>query len=700
MLCLPRRLLCLVALLCLAGPAAAAEPASTGRTWTADNGNGTFTNPLFYDEFSDPDMIRVGDDYYLTGTTMHTMPGLPILHSRDLVNWRWVGYAVERLDLGPEFRLEGGEIYGQGIWAPSFRHHNGTFYIFTNINRHRTQIFRATDPAGPWTRSEMERSLHDLSVLFDGDKVYVVWGYNELRFAELKPDLTDIVPGTERVAIPAGSGMGEGAHFYKIDGRYYIIGANYDPQGYMVCARADRPEGPYEIRVISVRETLGVGTGWRLQDPWGRTPEIQPVPPRENHVGAIPKHQGGIVSTNSGEWWGFTMMDHNSIGRLTCLAPVTWVDGWPYFGLPGNLTRSPRTWVKPETGHQTAPHAPYQRSDDFSGPRLQPIWQWNHAPVDDKWQLDTQARALRLHTLPAHDFFTARNTLTQRAVGPESIVTVALDVSRLQEGDVAGLALLNFPYAWLGVQRGASGMVLRMHDQLRREDIDRPLQGSRLYLRAHCDFDEEMGHFSFSTDGRTFHPLGDPVRLIFQLKTFQGVRYSLFAYNTAGREGGAAEFRRFTVDEPRAGGLSRPIPHGRRISLVSRADNTRLVVWNGMLRPVAADSPFHSPQTGVFYVHDRGRGRVALSIEPDRGFVTVTGLGVAGEVRILPQDQGEASTFQWQDMLQGDLMLMSLHTNRYLLARPHDGSLASADSPGAEPNRKEGSCFWWDVVAE
>ena len=105
-------------------------------TWTPDNGNGTFTNPLFYDEFSDPDMIRVGPDYYLTGTTMHTMPGLPILHSRDLVNWRWIAYAFDRLDLGPDFRLEGGkEIYGQGIWAPSFRYHNGTYYIFANMNR-------------------------------------------------------------------------------------------------------------------------------------------------------------------------------------------------------------------------------------------------------------------------------------------------------------------------------------------------------------------------------------------------------------------------------------------------------------------------------------------------------------------------------------------------------------------------------------
>ena len=126
------------------------------KTWTPDNGNGTFTNPLFYDEFSDPDLIRVGDWFYLTGTTMHAMPGLPVLRSRDLVNWEFLGYAVDKLDFGPAYRLEDGkEIYGQGIWAPSLRYRNGTFYIFSNVNGRATQIFTATDPRGPWTHREM-----------------------------------------------------------------------------------------------------------------------------------------------------------------------------------------------------------------------------------------------------------------------------------------------------------------------------------------------------------------------------------------------------------------------------------------------------------------------------------------------------------------------------------------------------------------
>jgi len=310
--------------------------------WQADNGNGTFTNPLFYDEFSDPDLIRVGDDFYLTGTTMHSMPGLPVLQSRDLVNWRLLGYAFDQLDLGPACRLERGQsVYGQGIWAPSFRYHDGTFHIFSNVNGHGTQRFTATDPAGPWTRSQMKGTFHDLSVLFDDDgKVYVVWGYQGMQFAQLNEDLTDIVPGTQRTLFDKDAGMGEGAHFYKIDGRYYITSAWFAGRMRMPCARADRPEGPYEINpAISVDEDFGLAEGYRLGR--GPTPPFNLVPPNTRPGGRMSLHQGGVVQTPAGEWWGFSMMDYNSVGRLTCLSPVTWQDGWPYFGLPGKSRADP-----------------------------------------------------------------------------------------------------------------------------------------------------------------------------------------------------------------------------------------------------------------------------------------------------------------------------------------------------------------------
>ena len=185
---------------------------ATAQSWTADNGNGTFTNPLFYDEFSDPDVIRVGDDYYLAGTTMHCLPGVVVLHSKDLVNWRFCSYTMQDFfGLGDEFRLENGkEAYGQGIWAPCIRYHNGKFYVFSNINGHGMQVFIADKAEGPWKHINLKGDIYDLSVLFDDDgKVYAIHKYGAVRCTEIKPDFSGFVEGSDREIIPDGSAMGE-----------------------------------------------------------------------------------------------------------------------------------------------------------------------------------------------------------------------------------------------------------------------------------------------------------------------------------------------------------------------------------------------------------------------------------------------------------------------------------------------------------
>jgi len=669
------------------------------KTWTSDNGNGTFTNPLFFDEFSDPDMIRVGDDYYLTGTTMHAMPGLPVLHSKDLVNWEFMSYAVNRLDFGPEYRLENGKSrYGQGIWAPSFRYHNGVFHIFTNVNGRKTQLFTATNPKGPWKHQEMKVSLHDLSVLFDDDgKVYAVWGYDELKMAELNETLTDLKPGTERIVIPKSSGAGEGCHWYKIDGKYYITITNYEPLCYQVCARADHPYGPYEITVISAKESMGNGTGWRLSGANRQNP-FELVPPKANYVGSTTIHQGGVVQTQTGEWWAFSMDDHNSIGRLLNLSPLTWKNGWPYLGLEGNLTRSPRTWVKPNTGFTSTPHAPYERSDDFSATTLKPVWQWNHVPVDTKWSLTERKGYLRLHSLASNNFWQARNSLTQRAVGPASTPTAEFETKAMKEGDIAGLALLNYPYAWIGIAKTKTGVEIQQYDQRINKVESTKIDAKHIWLRATCDFDTEKSTFSYSTDGTNFQFIGTEMIMAYALVTFQGVRYSLFNYNVNGVEGGYVDINNFVVDEPRSKGLTQPIPYDKIITLTSLADSTVLVSWKNFVRPVSASSPLAKGVAAQFKVLDRGNGRIALQSLVDNGYVTVIGLGVMGEVRIEKKESDEASTFQWEDMMRGDLMLMSLKTHRYLFVDPQAKSLTSADSPGTRPDRRDGSCFTWKIV--
>lgn len=683
------RLACAAALasLLLTAPASSA-PASalSTRTWTADNGNGTFTNPLFYDEFSDPDMVQAGDWFYLTGTTMHTMPGLPVLRSKDLVNWEFVSYAAPRLDFGPAYRLEEGKsVYGQGIWAPSFRYHHGTFYIFTNVNGRGTQIYSARDPRGPWEHREMKRTLHDLSVLFDDDgKAYVVWGHQDMHLAQLTEDLTDLVPGTEKVIFSKDAGMGEGAHLYKIKGKYYILSANYAGGFRMPAARADQLFGPWEVnQSISSNESFGLAKGNRLQD---AKPPFAVAPVDRSQINENALHQGGIVLTPAGEWWGFSMMDANAIGRLLALSPVTWQDGWPYFGLPGNLGRSPRTWVKPKAWAKAQPvHVPFRRSDDFSASTLQPLWQWNHVPVDGKWSLTERPGFLRLHSLPGTSLWDARNSLTQRAIGPVSSPTVTLDTAGLQNGDVAGLGLLNLPFATLGVEKTDAGLNVALFDQRSGKTTRAPISVTSVWLRAECDFITELAHFSYSVDGRHFVPLGDEHTMFYQLTTFQGVRYALFNYNTQGRDGGVADFDSVDIAQPAPQGLRRPVPLGKPVRFAG-FEATDGLSASGAQVGAGAPSPF--------VVTDMKLGRVAL--KSAAGYLSVA---ADATVALRAGKPGTAQSFQWIETPAGELILMSLATKRYLRVVPGTQTL-KADAVGPHPYGKDGVRFIWTAATD
>lgn len=654
--------------------ATAASAQNTSTTWTADNGNGTYTNPLFYDEFSDPDILRVGDDYYLTGTTMHSMPGLPIFHSKDLVNWKMIGYVFDHLDLGPEFRLEEDKsIYGQGIWAPSFRYHNGTYYIISNVNKKGTQVYTATNPAGPWTHQQMNAKIHDASLLFDDDgKIYAVTGYRSIKLMELTKDLLNIVPGTEREIIAQEAGMGEGLHIYKIKGMYYILSAWYDGEMRMPAARAKNIYGPYEVNLaVSRDEDFGLHEGYRVPSP--SSPMSAITPPNYKPNGRMSLHQGGMVETATGEWWGFTMMDHNSVGRTTSLSPITWKDGWPYFGLPKNLTRTPRTWVKPNTGFTDPITAPYKRSDDFSSETLNPIWQWSHVPDNSKWSLKERPGFLRLHALPSSNFWQAKNSLTQRSIGPRSTPTIIVESAGLKAGDVAGLSVFGKPYAWLGVERSDKGLAVTYYDMTSEKTERIPTTASRFWFRAECDFLTEKARFSYSIDGKKFEPLGSEFTMVFNLATFQGIRYALFNYNTLGKAGGYADFDNVDIFEPNPKGLMRAIPFKQEVKLKSH------------LR----DSLLSFGDKNVFTVEDQGLGRVALRAGKKYVSVKNETKVTLSSGRVTPKE-----TFQWMETLTGELMLMSLHTQKFLRIDPTTGKIL-ADGPGAISDNSDGVRFDW-----
>lgn len=672
---------------------------TAAQSWTADNGNGTFTNPLFYDEFSDPDILRVGDDYYLAGTTMHTVPGLVILHSKDLVNWENVSYCFDRFDFSDDaFSLKNHqEIYGQGVWAPAIRYANGQFYVFSNINGKGLQCYTSKDIRGPWQHHNMQGNIYDLSVLFDDDgKIYAIHKYGEVHCTELKPDMSGPVEGTDRVIIPEGSAVGEGHHIYKINGMYYIISTDYKPNGRTLCSRAKSIWGPYETVTITADETFGYH-----QAPITQVPRDEQY--RIGHDGTrfgIPEvdqdatactniHQGGIVEDQNGQWWALLMMDFHSIGRTVTLAPITWKDGWPMIGLEGNLGRAPRTWLKPAVNTDVKPHAPYERSEDFNGKTLARIWQWNHNPDDSKWSLKNGR--LRLQAMPAEQLMWARNSLTQRVIGPMSVTTVELYTQGMKDGDVAGLGNINVPCSWIGIVKEGSHTILRCFEQATNDTIDTSFTANKIFLRMVGDYDHDRAHYEYSLDGIHYQQIGRGMPLSYQLITFQGSRHALFAFNHKGLKGGYAEFDNFIVEEPQAD-RSTNIPLGKTVRIINLAtDMPMAALSHGLLYDT--ESSDTSLQTR-FRVIDKGRGQVILQCEDGR-YVFCSGYGIAGDVR-LTKDEMKAEVFMWQDYLNHEFMLMSMRTHKYIGKSPTTGSPYSMDFPGADPARRNGAVFRWE----
>lgn len=694
------------------------------KSWTADNGNGTFTNPLLYDEFSDPDIIRVGDDYYLAGTTMHTVPGVNILHSKDLVNWEQVSYCFDRFDF-PEDRFSlknHEEIYGQGIWAPCIRYANGQFYIYSNINGKGLQCWTSKDIHGPWKHHNMQGRIYDLSVLFDDDgKIYAIHGYGEVHCTELKEDMSGPKDETDRIIIPNGSAVGEGHHMYKIDGMYYLISTDYRPNGRTICSRSKSIWGPYEQCTISADETFGYHAAPLTQWEGRIVPNGSKFALGHENKDAVACgniHQGGIVQTQKGEWYALLMMDFHSVGRTVTLAPMTWKDGWPMVGLEGNLGRAPRTWTKPEMPRKLnidpeedrlfAPHAAYERNENFNGKQLGRVWQWNHNPENKMWSLS--GGRLNLKTMPAEQLMWARNTLTQRAIGPRSVCTVELDITKLKDGDVAGLGNINVPCSWVGVVKNGKEVSLKCYEQLTNTTVNQPLPASQkvLKLQINGDWDNNKIQYAVSLDGKTFENIGREQPQSYQLCTFQGGRVSLFAFNEKGRNGGTAMFDNFTCVEPDAD-RSGNIPYGKTFQIVNLATGKpAFAMPHGMLHDT--DNVREAPDQGqqqtddkakdgrdpltLFRIVDRGNGKVALQCTDGR-YIFVKGFGLPGDV-CLTTDESKAEEFMWQDYLNHEFMLLSTRTHLYLGKSPTTGSPYSMDFKGADPARRNGAVFRWE----
>lgn len=479
-------------------------------------------NPLTYTDIPDNDVIRVGEDYYMVSTTMYFCPGAPIMHSRDLVHWRIVSYIYDVLEDDDIYNLRGGKnAYGAGQWATSLRYHDGVYYaLFVSNDQKKSYLFRTRDVVnGPWERTVFEDDFfHDPGLLFDGDRLFVVYGNGDLKLAELAPDGSAVI-GEPKVIVRAPKWrMGlraEGCHFYKIGDYYYIVEIDWPKGGIRqaTCWRSARIDGPYRRKVV-LKGTLD-----------GREKD-----------GIA---QGPIVDTPAGEWYAIQFQDHGAVGRIPTLQPVTWEDGWPVMGKDG---RPVQTLGVPLPADPAGNYV--WASDEFDTDSLALVWQWNHKNPGD-WSLTDRPGWLLLNAHPGETLSQTLGTLTQRTVGPRCVSEVRLDASALGVGTEAGLCAFQSQSARIGVIREADGFALVAREK--EEEVFRmavPEQNGPVGLRIRYVFtprepgdQSDTAFLGYTLDGEHWTELDYTLRMQYTLDYFTGYRSALYCMGPSGQAG-------------------------------------------------------------------------------------------------------------------------------------------------------------------
>ncbi|CAI6077415.1 glycoside hydrolase family 43 protein [Cohnella sp. JJ-181] len=491
------------------------------------------TNPILWADVPDVSVIRVGSVYYMVSTSMHAMPGCPIMKSANLMHWELVNYVFGTLEDNDAHNLRDGKgIYGNGSWAASLRYRDGVFYVAFSCNdMNRFYVYRTADiEQGPWERSVIEGLHHDPSLLFDDGRVYVIYGNGDIRIRELTEDASSpLEGGLDRQLFETDrEGIGlrcEGCHAYKLNGYYYLFFIEWPNVGHrrrrQLVYRARSLLGPYERRIV-------------LDDDLGY---------RNNGVA-----QGGIVDTPEGEWYAMLFQDRDAVGRVPCIVPMRWEDDWPALGEDGKVPE------KLEAPQPRSASKPLVISDEFvyGSNKLALNWQWNHNPDDELWSVTERPSWLRLATgVIADRIERARNTLTQRTEGPSCVGTTLLDAAGMKAGDRAGIVALQSSFGTVGLWTGENGersvaMCVRGEDG-REEIVERlPYESERIGLRIEFDFRDgaDMAVFAFSADGVAWRTIGRPLKMKYTLDHFMGYRIGLFNYAT--REiGGFADFDYF-----------------------------------------------------------------------------------------------------------------------------------------------------------
>ncbi|MGA7342560.1 MAG: glycoside hydrolase 43 family protein [Terracidiphilus sp.] len=512
----------LLAAACLAVSAASAGPQPAGQTAAI-----AYRNPILFADYSDPDVIRDGANYYLVASTFHFVPGIPILQSTDLVHWTIVGHVVQRMTMDPRYSMIGGNRYGKGVWAPSIRKHHGLFYVYFPTPSEGIFVSTAARITGPWSAPAVvmaQAGLEDPCPFWDDDgRAYLIHsktGAGPLILHRMSADGKHVLDaGKVIVQDPEHLPVLEGPKLYKRRGYYYIfapfggVGA-----GAQAVLRSRNLYGPYEQRVVLAQGSTNING----------------------------PHQGAYVETPGGEGWFVHFQSDGAHGRIVHLEPVRWQDDWPIVG------EDPRGNGRDgEDPGQPAPSGPIpvhlreaseqrpQTSDNFNAAQLAPQWEWNHNPDDAHWSLRARPGYLRLIPMPAGGLLSARNTLTQCMQDNSFEFTVRLDLAQMKSGVHTGLAM--FEKSASGVEVVQTGSQRRLSFFHLQERIAGP-QVTQTILQLRVRVDGDQARYSYSLDdGESFHQLGATAQIRFSW--WKGSRPSLFAYSTqdpAGMEAAGA----------------------------------------------------------------------------------------------------------------------------------------------------------------
>jgi beta-xylosidase len=480
-----------------------ASPPGGASPWMADNGDGTYRNPILHADYSDPDVIRVGSDFYMTASSFNAVPGLPLLHSKDLVNWELIGHVYAQQ---PPLDVYSKPQHGSGAWAPAIRFHNGQFYVFYPDPGYGIYMSKAAKPTGPWSEPLLIKQVKgwiDPCPFWDSDgNAYLVSAMSASRsplkssliLSRMAPDGTRLLD--EGALVYDGHAQDptvEGPKLYKRNGYYYIFAPGGGvPRGWQLALRSKHIYGPYERKVVLAQGSTAING----------------------------PHQGAWVDTPSGESWFVHFQDKGPYGRVVHLEPLTWVDDWPVIGNHGEPVA---TYRKPNVG-KTYPATAPADSDEFSASELGPQWQWQANPKP-AWAFPSPAYgSLRLYAVATpeghRNLWDVPNLLLQKFPAPEFTATSRITFSPHVEDDQVGLLVMGADYSYISLKKRPQGLVVSQiickgADQgaAEVESTPVPLTSNTVYLRAHVGQNAEV-KFAYSTDGTTFTDLGQPVTAV------------------------------------------------------------------------------------------------------------------------------------------------------------------------------------------